>query len=403
MYSSSITKTPAIRYNMEGIKDMIPTLWSPIIIVYDKDDALGISHWGPQRQQFYGTMINKFKEGDFLDLYLNDIEDMMLLIAQNKLFNLDGDVIVDFLTALKMFTQGIIVKNRVEDVQLEPYTPNYDPPGIIYEDKSKKKRLMRLDEIHKFCDGTLQSVSKILRERLLNFKFGSNKYMPVREWTTKDKKRTSIMLNKIDDLLFKRRILRSSEVLVGGRKIEMDKRLLQRTSPTHYPRDLARTIELYLSIHNDDLNPSKANIKQALRRSDTYVGNPVKEVLLNLNLPDHKSVLTEPEGPCNDGDEIPLVPAYLLKSLVFKMKQSKGDNHNSFQIKQGIARQPEACDPYSIVDKPDTGLIYLNNKNENMVMYLVEIVKLCDATLERVLKEVKLKIFETKFWKKASC
>ncbi|GKD52884.1 hypothetical protein Tco_1286271, partial [Tanacetum coccineum] len=33
-------------------------------------------------------------------------------------------------------------------------------------------------------------------------------------------------------------------------------------------------------------------------------------------------------------------------------------------------------------------------------MYLVEIVKFCDATLERVLKEVKLKIFETEFWKK---
>ncbi|GJZ16695.1 hypothetical protein Tco_0552818 [Tanacetum coccineum] len=30
-------------------------------------------------------------------------------------------------------------------------------------------------------------------------------------------------------------------------------------------------------------------------RSDTYAGNSVKEILLNLNLPDHRSVLTEPE------------------------------------------------------------------------------------------------------------
>ncbi|GJS06384.1 hypothetical protein Tco_0363180 [Tanacetum coccineum] len=42
----------------------------------------------------------KFKEGDFPDLHLNGIEDMLLLIAQNKLFNLDSDVIVDFITAL---------------------------------------------------------------------------------------------------------------------------------------------------------------------------------------------------------------------------------------------------------------------------------------------------------------
>ncbi|GJZ73020.1 hypothetical protein Tco_0637166 [Tanacetum coccineum] len=53
----------------------------------------------------------------------------------------------------------------------------------------------------------------------------------------------------------------------------------------------------------------------------------------------------------------------------------------------------EAHELYSIVDKPTTGLIYLNNKDEKQVMYLMEIVKFCDATLEKVLKEVKLKIF----------
>ncbi|GJS08419.1 hypothetical protein Tco_0365215 [Tanacetum coccineum] len=43
-YSSSITKTPAARYTMEVIEDMISTLWSHVIIAYDKDAALGISH-----------------------------------------------------------------------------------------------------------------------------------------------------------------------------------------------------------------------------------------------------------------------------------------------------------------------------------------------------------------------
>ncbi|GJS63750.1 hypothetical protein Tco_0678314 [Tanacetum coccineum] len=61
----------------------------------------------------------------------------------------------------------------------------------------------------------------------------------------------------------------------------------------------------------------------------------------------------------------------------------------------------EAKDPYSIIDEPILGLIYLNNKEEKKVMDLVEIVKFCDATLERVLKEVKLKIFETESLKKA--
>ncbi|GKA62662.1 hypothetical protein Tco_0762181 [Tanacetum coccineum] len=174
-YSSFITKTPAARYTMEGIEDMIPTLWSPVKISYDKDAALGISHWGPQRQLFYRAMINK-------DLHLNDIEDMLLLIAENKLFNIEGDVI--------------------------------------------------------FCDGTLQSIHNILRERLLNFKFGYNKDMPLRVWPTKDKRRTGIMLNMIDDQLFKIRVLRSLEVLAGGRKIETDKRLLQMTNWRDLPMDI---------------------------------------------------------------------------------------------------------------------------------------------------------------------
>ncbi|GJV04710.1 hypothetical protein Tco_1338279 [Tanacetum coccineum] len=46
-------------------------------------------------QQLY-----KFKEGDFVDLHLNDIEDMLLLAVQHKIFHLDDNVIVDFIMAL---------------------------------------------------------------------------------------------------------------------------------------------------------------------------------------------------------------------------------------------------------------------------------------------------------------
>ncbi|GJY20813.1 hypothetical protein Tco_0393379 [Tanacetum coccineum] len=41
-----------------------------------------------------------FKEGDFSRLLLNDIEDMLLLHVQHKLFNLDGDDIIDLAAAL---------------------------------------------------------------------------------------------------------------------------------------------------------------------------------------------------------------------------------------------------------------------------------------------------------------
>ncbi|GJX78744.1 hypothetical protein Tco_0326893 [Tanacetum coccineum] len=58
------------------------------------------------------------EECDFPKLHLNDIEDMLLLCAQNKLLNLEGDVVVDLATDLHMFTRRIIIKERVEDVQL---------------------------------------------------------------------------------------------------------------------------------------------------------------------------------------------------------------------------------------------------------------------------------------------
>ncbi|GKB38480.1 hypothetical protein Tco_0883422, partial [Tanacetum coccineum] len=159
-YSSSITKAPAARYTMEGIEDMIPISWSPIVLDYDK--MLSVVSLQVEKKYGYGYLkeivvrranqnMYKFKEGDFSDLHLNDIEDMMLLVAQNKLFNLDGDVIVDFVIALKMFNRGISLNNKVKDVHLgvesyqrklnltspqrscpgisakELYTSNYDP------------------------------------------------------------------------------------------------------------------------------------------------------------------------------------------------------------------------------------------------------------------------------------
>ncbi|GJW11533.1 hypothetical protein Tco_1577360 [Tanacetum coccineum] len=50
--------------------------------------------------------------------------------------------------------------------------------------------------------------------------------------------------------------------------------------------------------------------------------------------------------------------------------------------------------PYSIVDEPQTCLIYLSSQDEKRVMYLVEIVKFCDATLEKVLNEVAFCLLE---------
>ncbi|GJY53725.1 hypothetical protein Tco_0445389 [Tanacetum coccineum] len=194
-YTTSSTKTKAAKYdNIEGIKDMVPELWSPIKHdVFSRKRIIVVTHVKVMKWYGYGYLeeiivrkedqtLRKFKEGDFSRLNLRDIEDLMLLLVQKKLSNLEQDVIFDLNIALRMFTIRIVILKRVEDLQLgveryqkklnitksetfrydipklTPYTAYKNPQGIIYLDKFKRYKLMRSDELYKFCDGTLASV-----------------------------------------------------------------------------------------------------------------------------------------------------------------------------------------------------------------------------------------------------
>nr|GFD03522.1 hypothetical protein [Tanacetum cinerariifolium] len=68
--------------------------------------------------QYVDDQIYKFKEGDFKRLRLQDIEDMLLLLVQGKLSNLTIEEGLAFNVSLRMFTRSIVIKRRVEDLQL---------------------------------------------------------------------------------------------------------------------------------------------------------------------------------------------------------------------------------------------------------------------------------------------
>nr|GEW60249.1 hypothetical protein [Tanacetum cinerariifolium] len=153
----------------------------------------------------------KVKEGDFVNLHLNDIEDMLLLVVQHKLFYLDGDVIVDLAVALQL------------------YTPSFDPLKVIYEDLSHQKRLMRADELYKFWDGTLKKVRDTLHHKLLNFRFANKKDMSRRKWLATNKKRPGIMVDLIEKLMLERWIIRNLKRFMGAKELKMDYRLIQKT------------------------------------------------------------------------------------------------------------------------------------------------------------------------------
>ncbi|GJU90844.1 hypothetical protein Tco_1303267 [Tanacetum coccineum] len=63
-YTTSITKTKVVRYELVGIDDMIPSLWSETKVGYDKDAERGIKHWGPKHQLFYKSHLNRFSKHD---------------------------------------------------------------------------------------------------------------------------------------------------------------------------------------------------------------------------------------------------------------------------------------------------------------------------------------------------
>ncbi|GJZ69481.1 retrovirus-related pol polyprotein from transposon TNT 1-94 [Tanacetum coccineum] len=63
-YTTSLTKTKAAKYDLHGIKDMVPNLWSPIKVAYENHALLGTLHWGPKRQSFYGYASNMVSKHD---------------------------------------------------------------------------------------------------------------------------------------------------------------------------------------------------------------------------------------------------------------------------------------------------------------------------------------------------
>ncbi|GJV09922.1 hypothetical protein Tco_1351463 [Tanacetum coccineum] len=229
-YTTSLTKTKAAKYDLPGIKDMVPNLWSPIKVAFDKH-ALLVTNVKLNIWYGYG--------------HLEEIE--------NRLFNLKGEDIVHLATALCMFTRHILIQKRVEYLQLgvesnqkklniskprtheedlsrrAPYTTLSYPQGVIYEDRLNRNRLMHSDELYKFSDGTLQSVRDTLHHMATNLRIGYNKAMPKRIWSQLDKTRSHVMVKEIDHQLRERRLMRSLEKFIGGRHYREDLRLLQQT------------------------------------------------------------------------------------------------------------------------------------------------------------------------------
>ncbi|GKC40673.1 hypothetical protein Tco_1053057 [Tanacetum coccineum] len=173
-YMTSLTKTKAAKYDLPGMEDMY-----------------GYGHLEEIEVQRSDQQLYKFMKGDFLRLHLHDIKDILILIVQNRLFNLKGDVIMK-LNISRLMT------HRAGITDLKPYSTYSNPQGSIYLDKLERNRLMCSYELYKFSDGTLISVRDTLKDMANNLEMGYTSVMPRRRWSNLDKKWSRIMVRDIN-------------------------------------------------------------------------------------------------------------------------------------------------------------------------------------------------------------
>nr|GFA08553.1 hypothetical protein [Tanacetum cinerariifolium] len=167
-YTTSVTKTKATDYgHISGLKT-----WESARDVYSKRRIIAviehqIDEWHDYKHLDWITVrrdddkLYKFKEVDFKRLRIQDIEDMLLLLVSK--------VTKRSSTFTKPDTYRTDLKRK------EAYTAYSNPRGIIYQNKDKQNRLIWIDELQKFNDGTLNDVRTALDDRLKGIRM---KYLP---------------------------------------------------------------------------------------------------------------------------------------------------------------------------------------------------------------------------------
>ncbi|GKE13399.1 hypothetical protein Tco_1416950 [Tanacetum coccineum] len=97
----------------------------------------------------------------------------------------------------------------------------------VYLNQYNRQSLMKLNEVHKFCDGTLMMIQENLIEMVTKNKLGRGSER-LRNWNEKDIKRSKEMLDNINQVMKRREQLQHLEEYVGGRPKTIDPRVFVR-------------------------------------------------------------------------------------------------------------------------------------------------------------------------------
>nr|GEW14616.1 hypothetical protein [Tanacetum cinerariifolium] len=192
-YAISVKKAKVADYgHIKWIEDLIlSTMWSPNLLMMSNSKNIIITITKLQIVKWHN-----YKHLDWIIVRRND----------DKLYTFKEECLA-LNVSLRMSTRSIVIRRRVEDLQLDvksyqkklnltrPNTyrlelkilPTYsaypNPRGFIYQNKDKKNRLMRINELYKFSDGTFNDVRTTLDDILKRIRM---KYLPQTYWRNVD-------------------------------------------------------------------------------------------------------------------------------------------------------------------------------------------------------------------------
>nr|GEW52670.1 hypothetical protein [Tanacetum cinerariifolium] len=202
----SLHKFPVVVFNDDDIKERTSRWVNKCVKKFNPYARYGFEHWkNPHAKIFYirkhketekpkeiiprraNDCIVSITEPDFKNLNKNDIEDMHLLIMNEK---------VNLTAPTLSFPE--VEKHEMLSIIYEPVH------GIIYKNSKKEKRVMRRSKIHKFCNATLNKVLEGLKSYNNNVRYGYNQ----RDLTKDEVEYLKLFEEEIKDRLKYRRHMR---------------------------------------------------------------------------------------------------------------------------------------------------------------------------------------------------
>ncbi|GJR10270.1 TCP-1/cpn60 chaperonin family protein [Tanacetum coccineum] len=180
----SISKLKAALYQDFGLEELVPSLWIESEQVYDISAAYGITHWWFSRKQFYINKHSEPSDRDAVRSHMRILSVISIKTYERYGYNYLREIVLrrddynehkisekdfkslhpnDFKDLNILHIQGKL--NHLQSGQANAQRKNYTilsskPRAVIYKDRDDNRKMMRIDEVHKFSDGTLTRIKE---------------------------------------------------------------------------------------------------------------------------------------------------------------------------------------------------------------------------------------------------